>query len=97
MLLTLLIQSIGQKIAVKFGILRVVMLWPRQKLEFYHLRNKSLTHLWGPVTEPPTDLPTVPLPVTRWLLRTVKGENKKSNFKKLVDLGKFGVHLCQGL
>ena len=37
------------------------------KLEFYHLKNKSLTRLWRPVTGPPNDLPTVPLPVTRWL------------------------------
>ena len=62
------------KIAVKCGILRVVMILPPEK------------HLRRPITGPPDDLP---LPVTRWPKRTVKGENK--------NLGKFGVHLCQGL
>ena len=85
------------KTAVKFGILRVVMMWAQLKLGFYHLKNKSLTHLWRPVTGPPNDLPIVPLSFTRWLYRTVKGENKKLNFRKFWDLGKFGVHLCQGL
>ena len=68
----------------------------QSKLGFYHLRNKSLTHLWRPVTGPSNDLTTAPLPLTRWQKRTVKGENKKSNFRKFGDLGKFGVHLCQG-
>ena len=54
------------KIAVKFSIEggNVVA---QSKLGFYNLRNKSPTHLWRPVTEPPNDPPVVPLPLTRWL------------------------------
>ena len=39
----------------------------QSKLGFYDLRDKSPTCFWRPVTGPPNDPPTVPLPVTRWL------------------------------
>ena len=66
-------------------------------LGFYDLRNKSPTCLWRPVTRPPNDPPAVTLSVTRWLWRTVKGENEKPNFRKFLTLGEFDVHLCQEL
>ena len=69
----------------------------QSKLGFYDSRNKSPTHLWRLVTGPLNDPPAVTLPVTRWLWRTVKCENEKPNFRQFWDLGKFDVHLCQGL
>ena len=65
----------------------------QSKLGFYHLRNKSLTRLWRPVTGPPNDLPTVPLPVTRWLERTVKGENR-SQFSENLEIWESLVSIC---
>ena len=58
------------------------MLWSSKSKDFTTCEISQPLIFGGQSLGPPSDQPIVLLSVTVWLLRTVKCENKKSNFRK---------------